>query len=115
MKTLTILLLTLATGSFAQKKEFYQQVNEIRRELNLPALKRSLKMEITSKLWLLKIRRERKMYHDRSKNIYEVLTAAPEPIWSFMGSKPHKDILLTKNATHIGVAFYKGRTCARLD
>lgn len=113
MKALFFAAILLSTGAMAQVPEFYQELNKVRSENGLPELKQSKMLSLTSKAWLKKIQGKR-LSHDYSHNNYEVITDAPQALEAFLSSPGHSKILLTKKATRIGVAFYKGRCCARL-
>jgi uncharacterized protein YkwD len=114
MKTLAILIITaISFTAFAQSPDFYAALNKIRSEKGLPELKQSKALSIGSLVWLKKIK-DKRLAHDYSHNNYEVITDDPKALAAFMNSPGHRNILLTKKATRIGVAFYKGRCCARL-
>jgi uncharacterized protein YkwD len=115
MIALIIVLSTMT--SKAQGTTFYSKINELRAEKNLPPLQSDTSLEKSSLRWLKKIS-DQPMRHDYTPGFMEVLVNTEDvniAIDAFMNSKAHASTLMTEKATRIGVAFYNGRLCARLN
>lgn len=118
---LIIIMLLLAAIARAQTnhqvfQSAYDQVNQIRKEKGLPPLMRSGVLELKAGRWLNKMHETHSsLTHDRTSKEAELLTDCANPVKCWMESKPHKQILLSKDYTKIGIVLVEGDWCARLD
>jgi uncharacterized protein YkwD len=109
---LFLLLFFISMISFAQVDE----INAIRAKHNLPPLESSVKLKISAGIWLSHIVRHNKgLAHDFDTKYAEILTNSENPVESWMGSTPHRRILLSRKFKKIGISKKNGVVCARLN
>lgn len=94
-----------------QKHLLYDSLNSVRSAQGLPALRRSILLEIRAKVWLMKMQRYGgRLVHGDGP---EVLTTCYDPVGCWMESKPHRKLLMS-DRKRIGIALYKNFACGKL-
>lgn len=116
---LIIVMLLLAWAANAQVAEtttIYDRINQIRKEHGLEPFMPSSVLELKAERWLRKMHdKSDGLFHDASSREAELLTDCDDPVLCWMQSKPHRNILLSKDYTKIGIVLVEGDWCARLN